>query len=706
MSLRDYNRKRNFSRTPEPKGKAVKKGKGALRFVVQMHRATRLHYDLRLEFEGTFKSWAVPRGPSLNPLDQRLAVFVEDHPLEYGSFEGIIPPRNYGAGSVMVWDEGTYVERGSLDLKLDRKRDEAAMRKGFDRGHMTFVFDGKKLKGEFALIRLKRGGDEKAWLLVKKRDAHATFKRGDVLDDLSVKTGRTMEAIAAESEAQGNVWLPKRQEAKPPKLFNPGVSRAKAVKAVKAIDPIPRRNKPMLPIQGREVPTGKNWVFDGNEDGLRALAEVEGKRVSLYSRSGFPFEKKFPEIVDELKECDLQAVLDGEIVQSKGRAFYKVFDVLYAQGRDLRKSMLKERKKALAQIHFAGKHVQPAPAFQSAPSGRSLARNLESPYIAGTSIDWLIVNRATASVGKSETPASAPSPSEEPRLTHLDKVYWPKEGYTKGDLVEYYRAIAPKILPYLKDRPESLNRHPGGIASAGFYQKDMTGHIPRWLKTVRMFSGSTGKSIDYALCQDERSLLYFANLGCIEINPWFSKAATPDHPDFMVIDLDPDDNDFDHVIEVAHEVRRVLESVGADCYCKTSGATGIHIGVPTGARYDFDQVREFAERVCQVVAQKFPASTSLERNPARRRGKIYLDFLQNRRGQTLAAPFCVRPRPGAPVSMPLEWKELKPGLKPEHFNLKNAPVRILKKKDPWKGVLGAPIALKKCSDLLRKKFKV
>ncbi|MBX9768421.1 MAG: non-homologous end-joining DNA ligase, partial [Bdellovibrionales bacterium] len=292
-------------------------------------------------------------------------------------------------------------------------------------------------------------------------------------------------------------------------------------------------------------------------------------------------------------------------------------------------------------------------------------------------------------------------------LTNLEKIYFPEDGYTKGDVIEYYRKMSSWILPYLKDRPESLNRHPNGIGEKGFYQKDMTGHVPRWFKTTRIFSESTEKSIDYPLVQDERSLLYVANLGCIEIHPWFSKLPELDHPTFLVIDLDPDGNDFDHVIEIAHEFHKVLDEIGAVSFCKTSGATGIHIGVPTGALHDFDTVRAFAERVCKVVAKKFPATTSLDRNPHRRQKKIYLDYMQNRRGQTLAAPYCIRPRQGAPVSMPLEWKELKKGLRPSQFHIENVPQFLTKRKsDPWAGVLGKPIDLKKCSDALKKKFGV
>jgi bifunctional non-homologous end joining protein LigD len=471
--------------------------RGPLRFYVQKHEASHLHYDLRLEFGGALKSWAVPKGPSLSPLERRLAMLVEDHPLEYGSFEGVIPKGNYGAGTVMVWDEGTYEERHSATTKAA----EAAMKEGLAKGHLSFILNGRKLKGEFSLIRFKN--DARSWLLVKKRDGYSHFKRFDRFDERSVKTGRDLREIAA----------------------------------------LARRRAP-------------------------------AKRL------------------------------------------------------------------------------------------------------------------------------------EEPALTHLDKIYFPKDKITKGDLIDYYKSIAPVILPYLKDRPHSLHRHPNGIAAAGFYQKDLTGHLPRWLQTERIFSESADKTVNYLLCQDERSLLYMANLGCIEINPWFSRVGHLDDPDFFAIDLDPDGNPFDHVMDIAREFHGILRSVGFAHFCKTSGATGLHIGVPVGARYDFDEVRAFAEDICRLVAKKYPATTSVERSPARRKKKIYLDFLQNRRGQTLAAPFCVRPRAGAPVSMPLPWKGLAPGLKPGDFTLKNAP-RLARKHDIfWRGVLGEAVNLEEGRRMLRKKYKI
>ncbi|MGE0526461.1 MAG: non-homologous end-joining DNA ligase [Bdellovibrionales bacterium] len=779
MSLRVYNRKRDFKQTPEPRGK-VHKGNGPLRFVVQMHRATRLHYDFRLEFDGVFKSWAVPKGPSLNPLDQRLAVFVEDHPIDYGSFEGIIPAGNYGAGTVMLWDEGTYIERGSKG----RKDSDAAMKTGFAQGHLTFVLNGTKLKGEFALIKLKKNSDEKAWLLVKKRDEHSSYKRNQGLDDTSVKTGRSMDEIAKQARAEGNVWLPQKGRARekkgaakkslrPDRVLRAGSSKSKtgtsaraalsakttasstallAPKTGRTRAPMPRKNKPMLATVGRRFTGGDQWIVEPFSNGIRALAEVEGKRTHLYSRAGLPLDKKFPHIMEALKSLKLDMVLDGEIVTARTQSHYLIFDILYFDGRDLRKESLAQRKQVLKAAGIDGKYlrrVEPVSGAKSPKGARVIAKNLESVYRAGTTAEWLILDGEAAGQGlkasrrpippaprslpipppsspssssrsprrrsvrqkkgASQKTAKHPAPShllagrDEPRLTNLDKVFWPDEGYTKGDLIKYYQGIAPYILLYLKDRPESLHRHPNGIAAPSFYQKDMSGHIPRWLKTMRYFSESADRSIDYVLCQDEWSLLYLVNLGCIEINPWFARIHKPDHPDFMVIDLDPDGNSFDHVIEVAHEVRVVLQRAGARAYCKTSGATGIHIGVPTGARYTFDEVRACAEMVCRLVAKKYPATTSVDRNPNRRRKKIYLDFMQNRRGQTLAAPYCVRPKPGAPVSMPLTWKELRRGLRPEEFHMFNALQRVRARRvDPWKAVLGEPVNITRCVMSLRK----
>ena len=291
--------------------------------------------------------------------------------------------------------------------------------------------------------------------------------------------------------------------------------------------------------------------------------------------------------------------------------------------------------------------------------------------------------------------------SRELKLTNLDKVYWPEEGYTKGDLIEYYEKVSGYILPYLKDRPESLLRHPNGINGKSFFQKDIAQLNAKWLKTQNIFSESNDKNIKYLVCNDEETLIYMANLGCIEINPWFSRIDNLEKPDYFVIDLDPEEIEFDKVIETARCVKEVLDEAGARSYCKTSGATGLHIYVPLGAKYDYDAVKEFAHIIAKLTYNKIPGITSLERSPSKRKHKVYLDYLQNRRGQTLAAPYSIRPRPGAPVATPLEWSEVKTGLKPSDFNIKNIFRRLGQRGDIFQKILSDGIDIQKCIENLR-----
>jgi bifunctional non-homologous end joining protein LigD len=286
--------------------------------------------------------------------------------------------------------------------------------------------------------------------------------------------------------------------------------------------------------------------------------------------------------------------------------------------------------------------------------------------------------------------------SNEPTLTHLEKVYWPEDGYTKGDLIDYYRELAPVLLPHLKDRPMSLHRHPNGIAGASFFQKDVSKQPPpAWVETVTIPSES-GDAPTYCLCQNEASLLYLANLGCIELNPWNSRVGSLERPDFLIIDLDPEAIPFPRVIEAALAVRRALEDAGAGCLCKTSGKRGLHVCVPLGARYDYDQARQFAQLLATLVNRELPGSTSLERSPARRQKRVYLDYLQNRRGQTLAAPYSVRPAPGAPVSTPLRWSEVKRGLDPGRFTIRTIGKRLERLGDLWDAKWKPGIDLAEC----------
>lgn len=289
-------------------------------------------------------------------------------------------------------------------------------------------------------------------------------------------------------------------------------------------------------------------------------------------------------------------------------------------------------------------------------------------------------------------------------ITHRDKLFWPEEGISKGDVIDYYSSMAEYILPYLKGRPESLKRNPNGIHEAGFYHKDAGDEAPDWVDTMKIYSESVDKEINYIICNNAPTLIYLANLGCIELNPWHSTVENLDKPDYLVIDIDPSDkNTFDEVVETALVFKELFDKAGAESYCKTSGASGMHVYVPMGKKYEYEEVKDFAHLVCILAQKQLPTLTSLERSLAKRNKKhIYLDYLQNRRGQTISSVYCLRPKTGAPVSMPLKWTEVKKGLSPKEFNIYNALKRVKQKGDLFSGVLGKGIDMEKCIDRLNK----
>ncbi|MCE7066340.1 non-homologous end-joining DNA ligase [Dyadobacter sp. CY326] len=282
-------------------------------------------------------------------------------------------------------------------------------------------------------------------------------------------------------------------------------------------------------------------------------------------------------------------------------------------------------------------------------------------------------------------------------LTHLDKLYWPDEKITKGELLEFYSLIAPYILPYLKDRPLSLRRNPNGIKEASFFQKDAGDNIPDWIKTVEIHAESTDKMVNYFICNDVETLLYLANMGCIEMNPWNSTTSKLDYPDYIVMDIDPSDNNtFEEVIDVALVIKDLIDQTGMTGFCKTSGSSGLHIYIPFGKKYTFDESRSFAEILATMVTERLPETTTLERSLSKRKkNQIYVDYLQNRVAQTLASAYSVRPKPGATVSAPLEWREVKHGLSPKDFTIKNMLKRVEEKGDLFKGVLGKGVDMAK-----------
>ena len=796
MALDEYKKKRKFDKTPEPKGVVDTENLG--RFVIQRHQATRLHYDLRLEMEGVLKSWAVPKGPSMNPDDKRLAIMTEDHPVKYLTFHGTIPKGNYGAGVMDIWDEGTFKV-----LESKQGTDPIVQLK---KGDLKIEFFGKKIKGSFALVHTQRGEEKNQWLLIKKKDNYST--------DLDYDA----EVFA---EIQKNIGLGK----------------------VKALNPN-EFIKPMLASPTKKIFKDPDWVFELKWDGYRVLANIKDGKVDIYSRNGISYNQKFSSIRKELEHIPFDCILDGEVVvmdkngktdfqklqkydadKTKGQLKYYVFDLLHLNGMDTislplleRKSLLPDILDGLENVLFCD-HIEamgPTLYKQAIDAGMEgvVAKKADSVYVPGyRSENWLKIKSTTTAevlicgytdsntggslfgslilgmyrdekltyVGncgsgfssseqkqllkkfkkleiesnpfeekislkgriphwmkpelicevkfsewtnsgvmrhpvykglrydKEEEEIGSQETKEEPiskghsssssleidgitvPISNLEKVYWPDAGYTKYDLIDYYLNISNYILPYLIDRPQNLHRHPNGIDKPAFYQKDHE-VLPSWIETFQVYSESSKKEIDYLLCQNEATLLYMANLGCIEINPWNSTIQNLENPTYTVIDIDPSEkNNFEEVIEVALAVKEVLDLAKIEGYPKTSGSTGIHIYIPLNGKYGYEEARDFTKLLCYYILEKLPKLTTMERALNKRNGRIYLDYLQNRLGQTLAAPYCVRPKKGASVSAPLLWKEVKPGLQILDFNIKNMKDRVEKVGDLFLPVLGEGI---------------
>jgi len=845
MPLEDYNNKRNFKETSEPEGKEKPSGT-KLRFVIQRHAATRLHYDFRLEMDGVLKSWAVPKGPSLNPADKRLAMMVEDHPYSYRTFEGSIPKGNYGAGEVEIWDEGTYepIE------KVKGKTDDLVMRAELHKQSLKFILHGKKLKGEFALVKIKNSKDENAWLLIKHKDKYAVGEDYDA-EEHTAKNSKVTAYLKEKSSKKKN------DSSKGIKHFrNYAPALSGATKLAEFI-------QPMLCKVVEKPFDDSEWAFEIKWDGYRAIADLSKDDVRLYSRNGINFSKKFKKVTNSLNLQEHQMVLDGEIVahDDKGKPnfqwlqqiadnpklviVYQVFDLLWLNGHSTenlsylqRKELLKEALVENEIIKFSDHILEKGKDFFQAASDMGLegiiAKKTDSIYRKHVrSSEWLkikihksdeavicgftepkgsrkkfgalilgkylnnemvfcghtgsgfsdkslveiyeklqpLVTEKSAFKITPKTNAKAtwvkpelvaeikfteltkdhiyrhpiflrlrediepnnvvfndndPSKKEimkkanptkrtskedvvkkigkqELKLTNQNKIYFPDDDITKGDVIEFYQSISKYILPHLKARPQSMNRFPNGIKGLSFFQKDASDETPDWIETQKVFSESSDKYINYIICNDKATLAYLNNLGCIELNVWTSKIQTADNPDYLVLDLDPSEkNSFDDVIETALAVKEVLDLAGIEGYPKTSGSSGIHIYIPMNAKYTYEQVKDFGHLLMQLVQQKLPELTTLERSLQKRdKDKIYLDYLQNRRGQTLACVYSLRPKKGAPVSMPLEWAEVKRGLQPTDFNIYNALNRITEKGDLFKPTLGKGIdmlkAIKKLS---------
>ena len=832
MALEDYNKKRNFKETSEPSGKEKASGK-KLKFVIQRHAASRLHYDFRLEMEGVLKSWAVPKGPSLNPADKRLAMMVEDHPYEYRTFEGSIPKGNYGAGEVEIWDEGTYepIE------KVKDKTDDLVMRSELHKQSLKFILHGKKLKGEFALVKIKNPQEDNAWLLIKHKDAFAVSEDYNAEEHTSKNSKVTAYLEGKDSKKKNSA----SESIKHFKNYTPALSGEKKLSEFIV---------PMLCKTTDKAFDDDDWAFEIKWDGYRAIADLRNDSIGLYSRNGLDFSQKFKKVTNALKIQEHEMILDGEIVayDDKGKPnfqwlqrigdnpdlalIYQVFDLLWLNGHSTEELTYLERKEllkeALAQneiIQFHDHIIKDGKDFYQVANDLGLegivAKKTDSTYKEGVrSSEWLKIkinqtdeaiicgftepkgsrnkfgslilgkyldgemvfcghtgtgfndkalselhqlmkpliieksvfkitpktnakatwikpelvaeikftevtkdfiyrhpvflrlrddvkpkdvefnseNKSKNEIVKKAEPKTRTAKNEitkkigkqELKLTNQNKIYFPDDDVSKGDVIDYYQSISKYILPHLKARPQSMNRFPNGIKGLSFYQKDASEETPNWIEIEKVFSESSDKYINYIICNDKETLAYLNNLGCIELNVWTSRLPKADFPDYLVLDLDPSDkNTFEDVIETTLAVKEVLDFAGIKAVPKTSGSSGIHIYIPMGAKYDYDQVKDFGHLLMQMVQQKLPDLTTLERSLQKRdKNKIYLDYLQNRRGQTLASVYSLRPKEGATVSMPLEWDEVKVGLKPTDFTIYNALERLKEKGDLFKPVLG------------------
>lgn len=825
--LQQYADKRSFEKTPEPKPEIPVDAERAKVFCVQRHDARQLHYDLRIEIGGTLKSWAVPHGPTLDPGEKRLAVLVEDHPLEYATWEGNIPQGQYGGGSMMLWDIGTWelADTASTDAQLAR-------------GDFKFRLHGHKLKGEFALIRLKNSAKGNEWLLIKKKDVAANPDWQLDRFAYSVSTGRTQEEIALEMPARHAGALAQTPDA------IPGARKA----------PMPKKISPMLASIGERIPTGSDWVFEIKWDGVRAIVFIDDGKTTIVGRHGTDMNRQYPELRELHKIVRAKsAVLDGEIValDETGKPVFQrlqprimavqpgaaerlaktvpvqyfAFDLLYADGFDLRGAPLQERKRMLKLLldphpstrvsdHF---DISGADLFAAASAQGLegiLAKRANSKYVEQRTTEWLKFKVATegefvicgwtegerdhfgalvlgyyengkmcfaGTVGTGfdrqliadiaallrplETtqplfdpgaklkkihwtkpslvatirynswtadsklrgpvfvglrpdidpldcegepvnpgsPAAPPPPrpallaetqtdvrmtieSKQLHFTNLGKLYYPKDGIKKRDVINYYDAVASLLIPHWKDRPLSLRRYPEGIEGESFFQKHAEKGYPDWMRVERIIDDESDRN--QFIGEGRPELLVLANMGCIDQNPWMSRVESLDNPDFLLIDLDPYDCSYDKIVEAAHVVRRKLDALGLESYPKTTGGDGLHLYVPLEPVYTYEHSKQFAEVIARLVATERPDLFTTPRAVEKReKNRVYFDYLQNGKGKTISAPYVLRAYPGAPVATPLEWREVVPGLRPQQFHIRNAMARFDRVGDLFAGVL-------------------
>ncbi|HEY4135134.1 MAG TPA: DNA ligase D [Alphaproteobacteria bacterium] len=803
MALRTYRKKRDFTKTQEPSGgPRAAKDKDA-HFVVHKHDASHLHFDLRLEMNGVLKSWAVPKGPSLDPADKRLAVEVEDHPLEYGGFEGSIPKGQYGGGTVQLWDRGPLHYEGDVAPSTALKK-----------GDLKFTVDGEHMRGSWALVRMVRRNEKRNnWLLIKHKDAYAkTGKAADIASiDESVKSGRSMAEIAGDKPAKKSA---KAKKAAPKKQ---AVKKAAAKK-------LPRKAafiKPQLATLAEHPPGTGDWIHEVKFDGYRVQCQVRDGEAVCYSRKGLDWTHRFSEIAEDcsgLGDC----ILDGEVVALNARGetdfsalqaalseektdklVYYVFDLLAEGGGDLRELPLSERKARLEALldgapnriryvsHFdeAGEAVlksacrmafegvvskRAEASYQSGrnaswlktkcrgreefvvggywpgssgkgigallvglPQGKSFAykgrvgtgynqavvskllpqlRKLKvkaSPFegtqpaslkgliwvkpqlvaeveYAGWTADGIL--RQAAFKGLRDDKSAAEVGQDRARkvvasgkagavvLTNPDKKLWPDDGVTKADLAAYFRAVGPALLRFIQGRPISILRIPDGIGAQQIFQRHRMGGMSALIEDVKL----SKERQPYLMVNRVEGLEALAQLGTAELHAWGATADDIERPDQFTIDLDPDPAvSFADLKKATLEVRDHLESLGFAAYLKLTGGKGLHVVTPLEPAADWERTKTFAHQFVSTIAEADPKRFVTVATKARRKGKIFLDYLRNGRGATAIVPWSPRARPGAPISLPVPWSLLEKARTMPVFTIKTLKAAE-KASDPWR----------------------
>ncbi|MCY1713663.1 DNA ligase D [Caproiciproducens galactitolivorans] len=797
--LNEYNQKRNFERTGEPEGETANHEE-QLRFVVQHHLARKDHYDFRLEWDGALLSWAVPKGPSYNTRDKRLAVQVEEHPLEYRNFEGTIPKGEYGGGVVMLWDEGYWEPYADVE-------------EGLRQGSLKFVLKGKRLKGKWALVRMKaKAGETKDnWLLLKEKDEYAQTTDGISEFITSIRTGRTMEEI---------------EKGEDEKITRNPFSKAD-VQLAKLVN---------------TVPEGDDWLYELKYDGYRILAYLEGSSARLITRNGSDYTNRFQSVASSLLDwaAGRAMVLDGEMVvtDASGKTdfqalqnyiknptgknlTYIVFDLLALDGGDLRERRLSKRKETLEalmknapknlcysqhvsgngkesfaaackaglegivgkkadsvysgtrngdwvklkcgkrqefviggytlsdkktsgvsslllgvyegdELIYAGRagtglsgravkelevefesRKRTEPPFKLAPKPRSnekitwlepelvaeiqFAEWTEEDLLRHASFKGLRTDKNPRDIKREKADDKVPSSVEERetqmetdgnsiiiqgiRITNPDKVMFDDPAITKADVIRYYEKVSERMLPYVGHRILSIVRCPKGISQTCFYKKH-PGAGSKGVVTIPV-SNSDGETEEYFYLENVSGLISEAQMGTLEFHIWGSRVDELEKPDMMVFDLDPDEGmDLGTVRQGVKDMKSILTELSLNSYLKTSGGKGYHIVVPLTPSVSWDTFHDFARRVAEVMEKKWPDRYTSNVRKAKRSNKIFIDWIRNGRGATSVAPYSIRARKGAGVSMPIAWEELDT-VAPNGITMADALKRI-EGSDPWK----------------------